>query len=507
MTSVSLEPSLHTVDGSLSLLRFAVVLRKVTAASRAPVAGGVPAEEGIPLINLRRPTVGAAPTEEELVEIQWQEKIYCSREVAHYGLASNCVSETDLSHHAAVAAQVAANAGRTRRIFTLTSGEKADLTTTLLNDHPAPAAEPPPRRPRPVAVPPTHASPIVHPHWRASAHSAHVVPPDAMFIMADLGHTDHCPGPDEHVLAVVQVSAQRLSVRPALGVPRRIETMLGDVFDCEVDPATTPRAPEAAERAKQAERGRDQRRAEIVHTVVGSDFVSAPHPPGALRLHVFGEIVAAWGYVNSILAVRGVMALPPEWLAAEGAECTFSSQQCATTCIDDEDVAFFSMPFEIAATCNAPDPATHWPRINIQVSSRDSWGRYQVQGYASQPLPPGPGTYEWVLRTWRPAGHPADEMRRYFVGGGEELEDLAALGNPAPSPDGKAASMLFLQTRTTGFVRLRVNIVHHRHNIEASSQQQQQQPEGPALDRSLAQPRARLRTMRLPADPAVESQV
>ena len=67
----------------------------------------------------------------------------------------------------------------------------------------------------------------------------------------------------------------------------------------------------------------------------------------------------------------------------------------------------------------------------FEVVSVDSWHRARTEGYGHLPIPFDPGHYpDLSVDTWRPiSGDRKTEMKRYFVGGTPELEDLAYCGN------------------------------------------------------------------------------
>ena len=77
-------------------------------------------------------------------------------------------------------------------------------------------------------------------------------------------------------------------------------------------------------------------------------------------------------------------------------------------------------------------------------------------------LPMRAGNYENILiDTWRPVKNgPQTEMRRYFIGGTPELEDLAYCGTPASSSDEPILSRYGFKTVSSGTLKLRFGIIH-----------------------------------------------
>ena len=77
-------------------------------------------------------------------------------------------------------------------------------------------------------------------------------------------------------------------------------------------------------------------------------------------------------------------------------------------------------------------------------------------------LPMSAGNYENILvDTWRPVKNgPQTEMRRYFIGGTPELEDLAYCGTPASSSGEPILSRYGFKTVSSGTLKLRFGVIH-----------------------------------------------
>ena len=89
----------------------------------------------------------------------------------------------------------------------------------------------------------------------------------------------------------------------------------------------------------------------------------------------------------------------------------------------------------------------------------DSWSRIRTEGYGFLTIPLEAGSYDNLnVETWRPLtpSH-INEMKRYFVGGTPELEDLSYCGN---AKDSDLLSRYGFRTVTSGQIRLRMNIIH-----------------------------------------------
>ena len=77
-----------------------------------------------------------------------------------------------------------------------------------------------------------------------------------------------------------------------------------------------------------------------------------------------------------------------------------------------------------------------WPTLFLEVLSVDQWERFRTEGYGYITLPNKAGTHDVTVNTWRPTGNSlVPKMRRYFIGGSPELEDVTYVKQPAGSED------------------------------------------------------------------------
>ena len=77
-----------------------------------------------------------------------------------------------------------------------------------------------------------------------------------------------------------------------------------------------------------------------------------------------------------------------------------------------------------------------WPKMFLHVISFDTWGRRCTEGYGYFILPTTPGLHEVCVQCWRPLGDAGygsvlGELRRYFVGGNPELEEVLYAAVPS----------------------------------------------------------------------------
>ena len=72
------------------------------------------------------------------------------------------------------------------------------------------------------------------------------------------------------------------------------------------------------------------------------------------------------------------------------------------------------------------------------------------------------GYCDVTVATWRPLGQTLiDELRRLFIGGGPQLEDVASAGVKTEAAGPAPAAKYGLQSQSSGSLHLRVNVVHH----------------------------------------------
>jgi len=69
--------------------------------------------------------------------------------------------------------------------------------------------------------------------------------------------------------------------------------------------------------------------------------------------------------------------------------------------------------------------------VLLEVSSLDYWDRHRIEGYGFADLPCQPGAHELTVNTWRPSGFRVlDKMKRFFVGGAPEIDDISYVAQP-----------------------------------------------------------------------------
>ncbi|XP_050785161.1 tectonic-like complex member MKS1 isoform X3 [Gopherus flavomarginatus] len=296
----------------------------------------------------------------------------------------------------------------------------------------------------------------------------HVIntPVQTMYIMGDLGpygmlgHREY-----EHVLCTVKVDGNGvITVKPDFTSTKgayRIELdgEKRELWRYTVENASAQAQREEEEREQRMFRDLYSRHKEYLNGLVGSDFEMTL--PGALRLFVNGEIVSAQGYEYDHLYVHFFLELPSRWSSPAFQQRSGVTQTCATKTLGRDNVAYFSYPFTLEMFFTQEDESEgslpQWPVIYFEVLSLDYWQRYRVEGYGSVVLPAAPGFHTLTAPTWRPTElGTVSELRRFFIGGSPELEDMTYVRVPGIFK-GKCLSRFGFRTETTGSVTFRLH--------------------------------------------------
>eukprot|EP00070_Physeter_catodon_P048184 XP_028355078.1 Meckel syndrome type 1 protein isoform X1 [Physeter catodon] len=347
----------------------------------------------------------------------------------------------------------------------------------------------------------------------------HVIntPLQTMYIMADLGPYGKLGYKKyEHVLCTLKVDSNGvITVKPDFTGsrgPYRIETdgEKQELWKYTIDNVSSLAQPEEEEREQRVFKDLYGRHKEYLSSLVGTDFETTV--PGALRLFVNGEVVSAQGYEFDNLYVHFFVELPTtSWSSPAFQQLSGITQTCATKSLGMDNVAYFSYPFTFEASFLHEDESAGalpaWPVLYCEVLSLDFWQRYRVEGYGAVMLPATPvgtlnhaddlhqrsghhqtrcfgggkarviagksardhvpfpapfsssctGSYTLTVSTWRPLElGPVAELRRFFIGGSLELEDLSYVRMPGTFK-GERLSRFGLRTETTGSVTFRLH--------------------------------------------------
>ena len=297
----------------------------------------------------------------------------------------------------------------------------------------------------------------------------HVVttPIETMEVRVDINTED---GGSEHsvVLCTLTYSGTGvLTVKPDFnwsGIAYRLEVEGREVLEYLVEHASPDMDYDTMIKETVLQNEVYARHNQLQQSEVGDNFEMPP--AGMFRLHVYGEIVSARMFDYDCLYVNYMLDLPPGWTAGEDTRLQGITQRCYTAANDNgEDVAHFSFPveadlfFSINSLDTDKEVLPRWPQLLVEVVSVDTWSRYRVEGYGHTVLPSHPGHHSLVIDTWRPVvSKTYAEMKRFFIGGTPELEDIRYVGNT----DTKAGviSKMGFQTQASGKVMVRMNIIH-----------------------------------------------
>ncbi|XP_067864160.1 Meckel syndrome type 1 protein isoform X2 [Heptranchias perlo] len=286
-------------------------------------------------------------------------------------------------------------------------------------------------------------------------------PLQTMYIMGDLGPYGKLgQRKDEYILCTIKVDNNGvLSIKPDFNGSKaayRIETEgeKRDLWIYTINNASVEVQQDDQDREKNLFKDLYDRHKEYLKTLVGEEFETPPL--GVLQLFVNGEVVSAQGYEYDNLYIHFFLELPDYWSSPSKQQLSGVTQTCSTKVLDRENVAYFSYPFNFEMTLRSEDQPEgslpQWPVFYFGVHSCDFWQRYRIEGYGYISIPDSPGSYTMTCQTWRPVlpGTSA-EMRRFFVGGSLELEDMTYVRTPSTFK-GERLSRFGFRTETTGTV-------------------------------------------------------
>ncbi|KAJ6655713.1 hypothetical protein lerEdw1_004766 [Lerista edwardsae] len=411
-------------------LRVRVRLQQVTSTSlllqQLQQPSSQPRQQLISLTALgpHSTTSGYHPEEEaEEAVIGWQEKLFSQFEIDLYQNKSACQSPLDRQYHKDIVKLLEKSGGRKNyRIFTYTDHDRftnleehCQRVTTSPKEVPSYLAERMAnvRRRRQERKPmegSTLKSRIVT--WEPSEEfikNNHVIntPVQTMYIMGDLGpHGRLGSREHERVLCTIKVDSNGvLTIKPdftGTKGPYRIE--LGgekrELWKFTLENASAQVQPEEELREQRVFKDLYSRHKEYLSGLVGSDF-------------------------------------------------------------ETDRVAFFAFPFTLEVFFTQEDESKgffpQWPVLYFEVLSLDFWQRHRVEGYGFVVLPAVPGAHTVTSSSWRPVGPDAcSELRRFFIGGSPELEDVTYARVPGTF-QGDRLSRFGFHSKTTGSVTFRLN--------------------------------------------------
>uniref|UniRef100_A0A8C5SG40 MKS transition zone complex subunit 1 n=1 Tax=Laticauda laticaudata TaxID=8630 RepID=A0A8C5SG40_LATLA len=438
---------------------------------------------------------GHCPEEEkEEAVIGWQEKLFSQFEVDLYQNQSACQSPLDRQYHQDILKLEELGGRKNKRIFTYTDHDRftnleehSQKMTTSDKEVPSYLAEMMAnvrrrrQEHRPVEGNILKTRIIT---WQPSEEfikNNHVLntPVQTMYIMGDLGPQGKLGCKEyEYVLCMIRVDGNGvITVKPdftGTKGPYRIE-LEGEKreiwkFTLENASATVEEKEEARE--QRVFKDLYSRHKEYLSGLVGSDFEMTA--PGIFRLFVNGEIVSAQGYEYNNLYIHFFLELPSCWSCPPSQLLSGMTQTCTSKVHGKHSVAFFSFPFTLEMFFTQEDDLEgslpEWPVLYFEVLSLDFWHRYRVEGYGFVVLPATPGVHTLSVSTWRPVElGTISELRRFFIGGSPELEDITYTKVPSTFT-GDRLSRFGFRSETTGSVTFRLNCLQQsKAFLESSS--------------------------------------
>ncbi|XP_072099105.1 tectonic-like complex member MKS1 isoform X3 [Mobula birostris] len=382
-------------------------------------------------------TDGYRTDDREEVVVGWQEKLFSQFEIDLFKNDYACQSPLDHQYQNEILRLEETGERKNRRIFTYTdfdrytsTEEHCKMVTTSAMETPSYLTERMShvrrrRQERRIMEGKIPRSRIIT--WEPTeefVRSNHVLntPVQTMYIVGDLGpygklgHREH-----EYILCTIKMDGNGvLSVKPDFNDSKaayRIETEgeKRDLWLYTIQNVSADARPEEQNREKNLLKDLYNRHKEYLSTLVGDEFETC---------QLMGLNMTTFMCNSSLNFQR-------------------------------ENVAYFSYPFNFEMSIRSEDQhegLLHWPMIYFGVYSRDFWQRYRIEGYGYINIPDSPGSYTKICQTWRPVlpGTSA-ELRRFFIGGALELEDMTYVRIPSTFK-GERLSRFGFRTKTTGTV-------------------------------------------------------
>ncbi|KTF83614.1 hypothetical protein cypCar_00020006 [Cyprinus carpio] len=408
-------------------------------------------------------TQAASTIDAEELVVGWQEKFFSQYEMDLYQTESNCQTPLERQYHTEIMGMERSKRRQNQRIFTYTDFDRFSK-------------------------------------WEEQAQSllipAQPTPTLLAERMANVRHRRQERRPvlglkeNEYVLCTIKSDSNGvITIKPDFNnnrgayrqdLPLLLETQgeKREVWRLYLENASSHIRAEEKEREQRMYRDLYTRHKEYLNSLVGQDFEMPPL--GILRLIVNGEIVSAQGYEYDNLYVHFFLDLPNNWSSVPFHCLSGVTQTCRTHSVGKEDVAFFSYPFSFETFFHKEDESDgslpQWPVMFFKVLSLDFWQRYRTEGYGFLVIPSTPGYHRMTCHTWRPlqSGTVA-ELRRFFIGGAPELEDISYVRVPGTFK-GERLSRFGFRTQTTGSVTFTLNCIQHaRAFIDANTLKKRRQ--------------------------------
>ncbi|XP_023228686.1 Meckel syndrome type 1 protein-like [Centruroides sculpturatus] len=407
---------------------------------------------------------------EEQYTFEWQEKVFSRQEIEWYSNIENCVNFVEKKYHEDVL-RLKEETVPKRRLYTYVN---ADVVSGKFDTEDAADGD-------------DALSPLLERSFAdlklgrgdgfGSNSDAAGRPPNGttirrrqrMYLMADLNPLDEedLRKENEVLLCAINIDSNNvITVSPDFckrGEFYETHNDKREVFRYSVEHASPLISAEERQREKDLMAKVYDRHTELVSACLDGDFKLPP--PQTFGVFLFGEIVSARDFELDNLYVHYFFELPENWQMRDERQIAGVTHTCATTTERRDDVAYFSFPFEAefiykVTNVTGREMMPKWPQLFLEVVSFDRWKRYCVEGYTHMVLPSEPGSYSMNLATWRPITHDnIGNLRRFFIGGSTELEDITYTGVLTKSEENQMSHLGF-ETQSSGSVNIRLNIVH-----------------------------------------------
>uniref|UniRef100_A0A672MTC4 Meckel syndrome type 1 protein-like n=1 Tax=Sinocyclocheilus grahami TaxID=75366 RepID=A0A672MTC4_SINGR len=421
--------------------------------------------------------------------------IHMQYEVDLYQTESNCQTPLERQYHTEIMAMERSKRRQNQRIFTYTDFDRfskweeqaqsmlipAQPTPTFLAERMANVRHRRQER-RPVESNVPKSRLIT---WEPSEEfikNSHIIntPVQTMYIMGDLGPSGKLGlKENEYVLCTIKADSNGvITIKPDFNNNRgayRLETQgeKKEVWKLYLENASSHIHAEEKEREQRMYRDLYTRHKDYLSSLVGQDFEM-------VRIAILIQTyVSAQGYEYDNLYVHFFLDLPNNWSSVPFHCLSGVTQTCRTHSVG-KDVALFSYPFSFETFFHKESESDgslpQWPVLYFKVLSLDFWQRYRTEGYGFLVIPSTPGYHKMTCHTWRPfqSGTVA-ELRRFFIGGAPELEDISYVRVPGTFK-GERLSRFGFRTQTTGSVTFTLNCIQHaRAFIDANTLKKRRQ--------------------------------
>uniref|UniRef100_A0A6I8SBV6 Meckel syndrome, type 1 n=1 Tax=Xenopus tropicalis TaxID=8364 RepID=A0A6I8SBV6_XENTR len=354
---------------------------------------------------------GPHPNEEkEEVVISWQEKLYSQFEYELYQNEAACRTPLDHQYYQDVLSLERGGGRKNRRIFTYTDHDRytnleehSQSVTTSLDETPTFLVE------RMANVRRRRQDKRQICNW------LFIILLLYLCIYSSLGLREH-----EHVLCTVRVDANGvITLKPDVTGTKgpyrlEVEGEKRQLWRYTLQHVSESVQKEEQEREQHIYKDLYSRHKEYLNSLVGSDFEM---------------VISAQEFEYDNLYVHFFVELPKNWSSPGFQELSGVTQTCRTKTRARDSVAYFCYPFNFELFLS---------------EEADSEGMHVL-----------------TAQTWRPVELGVlTELKRFFIGGSPELEDLTYVRVPETF-QGQRLSRLGFRTKSSGSLTVRLHCLHH----------------------------------------------